>query len=142
MKSSDLTKEQKEELEKFGANTWFVEYLHKQYEEDPSEVSEQWQNFFGKVTTKENGKGNKEKNVKEIYQPVREDIPMPIPGEEDRVQIIAGSSAKILDNMSNSLSIPVATSQRTIPVKLLEENRTLINHYLQKKISVKFLSLI
>ncbi len=133
MKSSDLTKEQKEELEKFGANTWFVEYLHKQYEEDPSEVSEQWQNFFGKVTAKENGNGNKEKLVKEIYQPVRENIPMPIPGEEDRVQIIAGSSAKILENMNNSLSIPVATSQRTIPVKLLEENRTLINHYLQKK---------
>ena len=57
MKSSNLTKEQKEELEKFGANTWFVEYLHEQFEEDPSEVSEQWQNFFGKVTPKENGNG-------------------------------------------------------------------------------------
>ena len=132
MKSSDLTKEQKEELEKFGANTWFVEYLHKQYTEDPSVLSEQWQNFFGKVTPKENGNGKKEHRTN-LYTEVKEDIPLPIPGEDDRVQLIAGSAAKILDNMRSSLTIPVATSQRTIPVKLLEENRTLINHYLQKK---------
>ncbi len=133
MKASDLTKEQKEELEKFGANTWFVEYLHKQYEEDPSEVSEQWQNFFGKVTTKEKGNGSKEHQIKESYTPVKEQILLPVPEKEDAVQIIAGSSAKILDNMNSSLTIPVATSERTIPVKLLEENRTLINRYLQKK---------
>ena len=41
MKAKDLTEEQKEELEKFGANTWFVEYLHKQYEENPSDIPEQ-----------------------------------------------------------------------------------------------------
>ena len=34
MKPLKLTKEQKEELEKFGANTWFVEYLHKQFLEN------------------------------------------------------------------------------------------------------------
>ncbi len=133
MKSTNLTKEQKEELEKFGANTWFVEYLHKQYEEDPSEVSEQWQNFFGKDTESESGHEIKEINIKEANQFIQKEIPMPVPGDDDRTQIIAGSSAKILDNMNNSLSIPVATSQRIIPVKLLEENRILINHYLQKK---------
>ncbi len=133
MKSSDLTKEQKEELEKFGANTWFVEYLHKQYEEDPSEVSEQWQSFFGKVTPKENGNGRKNYSSAGVVSNLKEEIQLPVPAEDDHVQIIAGSSAKILDNMSSSLTIPVATSQRPIPVKLLEENRTLINHYLQKK---------
>lgn len=45
---------------------------------------------------------------------------------------IAGAQAKIIDNMNSSLSIPVATSQRTISVKLLDENRRIINQYRKK----------
>ena len=52
---------------------------------------------------------------------------------EDEVKVIAGSSQRILDNMNASLTIPVATSQRTIAVKLLEENRIIINQHLQRK---------
>jgi 2-oxoglutarate decarboxylase len=133
MKTSDLTKTQKEELEKFGANTGFVEYLHEQYEENPEEVSEQWQKFFSKSEPEEKGNGNSGSHVKEMNKPAIENIQMPVPVGDDRTQIIAGSSAKILENMNNSLTIPVATSQRTIPVKLMEENRTLINKYFQKK---------
>ncbi len=134
MKSSDLTKEQKEELEKFGANTWFVEYLHKQYEENPSALPEQWQSFFGKVTGKEKGNGKTTYAIPSVQAPYSENKKVQFKvGEEDKLQIIAGSSAKILENMSSSLTVPVATSQRTIPVKLLEENRVLINQYLKKK---------
>ncbi len=134
MKSSDLTKEQKEELEKFGANTWFVEYLHKQYEDNPSEVSEQWQSFFGSETGSQDKIGDKKKSaVRTQAQNIFPNISMPTPDQEDKLQIIAGSSARILENMNYSLTIPVATSQRTIPVKLLEENRTIINRYLHKK---------
>ena len=55
---------QKEEIEKFGANTWFVESLFKQYQEDPSTVPEYWKNFFGNVTegTKDNGSKNQKEN--------------------------------------------------------------------------------
>jgi len=53
MKSKKLTKEQQEELDKFGANTWFVEYLHKQYSESPEDVPEQWRKFFSEVGGKE-----------------------------------------------------------------------------------------
>jgi 2-oxoglutarate dehydrogenase complex dehydrogenase (E1) component-like enzyme len=45
MKKKDLTKQQQEELEKFGANTWFVEYLYRQYKDDPSKVPQQWRHF-------------------------------------------------------------------------------------------------
>ncbi len=132
MKSSDLTKEQKVELEKFGANTWFVEYLHKQYEENPDGVSEQWQNFFGKVSSGKKSNGDAKNIIKESAIPFP-NVKMPEPQPDDRLQIIAGSAAKILENMNASLTIPVATSQRTIPVKLLEENRILINQNLYKK---------
>jgi 2-oxoglutarate dehydrogenase E1 component len=132
MKASDLTKTEKEELEKFGANSWFVEYLHEQYDDNPSGVSEQWQNFFGKTEPQPKGNGGTG-IIKEVYKNINDNIRLPIPAGDDRVQIITGSSAKILENMNASLSIPLATSQRVIPVKLMEENRTLINKYLQKK---------
>lgn len=124
MKTKDLTEQQREELEKFGANTWFVEYLHKQYEENPSDIPEQWKKFFDKSENKENDNGH------DIQFASAKNLPKPEP--EDEVKIIAGSSAKVLENMSSSLTIPVATSQRAIPVKLLEENRTIINKFLKK----------
>lgn len=128
MKTKNLSKQQKEELEKFGANTWFVEYLYDQYSKNPEQVPEQWRKFFGDVTNKDNGK-NRSDNTGNFFQ----NIPLPQPGSNDEVRVIAGSSEKIIANMVNSLSVPVATSQRTIPVKLLEENRTLINNHLKKQ---------
>lgn len=130
MKKNELTQRQKEELEKFGANTWFVESLFKQYQENPSAIPEQWKNFFSNVTegTKDNGSKNQKVNAAMTYS----GFEMPQPDPDDNTQVIAGSFARILDNMNNSLTIPVATSQRTIPVKLLEENRNLINRHLKK----------
>ena len=44
---------------------------------------------------------------------------------------LAGVPLRIAQNMDLSLTIPTATSFREIPVKLLEENRRLINGYLK-----------
>ena len=129
MKTKGLSKQEQEELEKFGANTWFVESLYNQFSKNPEQVPEQWRKFFTEISNKESGNG---KNISEITSLRSSGIPLPQPGKDDEIQIIAGSSEKILDNMMSSLSVPVATSQRTIPVKLLEENRTLINNYLKK----------
>ncbi len=132
MKPEKLTKKQKEELEKFGANTWFVESLYKQYEQKPDEVSEQWKNFFGNVENK--NKPNGEKTTETTgFLTLPKNIELPKPGKDDEVKVIAGSAQRILDNMNSSLTIPVATSQRTIAVKLLEENRIIINQHLQRK---------
>jgi 2-oxoglutarate decarboxylase len=43
---------------------------------------------------------------------------------------LRGAAGKIAQNMEASLSVPTATSVRTIPVKALEENRRVINHHL------------
>ncbi|WP_304129812.1 multifunctional oxoglutarate decarboxylase/oxoglutarate dehydrogenase thiamine pyrophosphate-binding subunit/dihydrolipoyllysine-residue succinyltransferase subunit [Ignavibacterium album] len=136
MKKEKLSKKEIEELEKFGANTWFVEYLYKLYEKKPDEVPEQWRKFFGNVEgkNKSNGSGQQE-NLSYLTLP--KNVEFPKPSEEDELKVIAGSAQRILDNMTSSLTIPVATSQRTIPVKLLEENRILINQHLQKRNSGK-----
>jgi 2-oxoglutarate decarboxylase len=43
---------------------------------------------------------------------------------------LRGISARIADNMEASLGVPTATSVRTIPAKLLEENRRIVNRYI------------
>jgi 2-oxoglutarate decarboxylase len=46
---------------------------------------------------------------------------------------IRGAALKIVENMETSLSVPTATSNRQVPVKLLEENRTIINKHLKEQ---------
>jgi len=123
MKKSDLTKEELAELEQFGANTWFVEYMQGLYEVNPGELSEPWRLFFGKGE-RQNDKKERQNDKEERQNDNR--------GEEE-IRVIAGSAERILDNMNSSLSIPTASSERSIPVKLLEENRILINSQLKKR---------
>jgi multifunctional 2-oxoglutarate metabolism enzyme len=44
---------------------------------------------------------------------------------------LTGASKKIVENMEQSLTVPTATSFRDLPVKLLEENRKIMNDRLQ-----------
>lgn len=115
----------------FGSNSWFVEYLSQQYQQHPEEISQQWQEFFD----------GPRQNTPNPYPPAvkvkpRAEIAV-IPAQEDEVRLLAGSAAKILANMEASLSIPTATSQRIIPVKLLEENRILVNNTLATREALK-----
>jgi 2-oxoglutarate dehydrogenase E1 component len=44
-----------------------------------------------------------------------------------------GPALRIAENMEASLAVPTATSQRQIPIKLLDENRRLINQHLKER---------
>src|ERR1700730_9780169 len=57
-----------------------------------------------------------------------------VAAEETRGEAIPirGGARKIVENMEASLSVPTATSQRRIPVKLLDENRRIINKHLEE----------
>ncbi len=48
-------------------------------------------------------------------------------GASDQLVPLRGVAARIAENMAASLSIPVATSQRQLPVRVIEENRDIIN---------------
>lgn len=135
MKKERNSKE--EHQEQFGANAWFVESLQEQYNQDPDSIPAQWKKYFedGTITSEEPEKEKapakeKSSSVTKAKKPV---ISMPQPSDEDETRIIAGSAARILENMEASLTVPVATSQRSIPVKLLEENRLVLNNYLLKE---------
>jgi 2-oxoglutarate dehydrogenase E1 component len=55
----------------------------------------------------------------------------PIESAENAVPI-RGGALKIVENMEASLAVPTATSNRRIPVKVLDENRRTINKHLQE----------
>ena len=144
MKLEDLTQEQREKLSEFGVNTWFVMELLNNYLNNPESVGEDWQTLFGSLNITVNGKkrefpgkktGNTEhtgKSQNSRFNSNIQGVSLPLPQEgEDAVQI-KGVGEKIIENMTSSLSIPIATSFRTIPVKVLEENRLTINNYLKK----------
>ncbi|HVR43610.1 MAG TPA: multifunctional oxoglutarate decarboxylase/oxoglutarate dehydrogenase thiamine pyrophosphate-binding subunit/dihydrolipoyllysine-residue succinyltransferase subunit [Thermoanaerobaculia bacterium] len=52
------------------------------------------------------------------------------PDAERTIVPLRGIASKIAQNMEASLEVPTATSMRTIPVKILEENRQVVNHHL------------
>lgn len=50
-----------------------------------------------------------------------------------RYEPLRGAAAKIAENMDASLELPTATSLRVIPVKMLAEDRSVINKYLLER---------
>ncbi len=66
-------------------------------------------------------------------------IPTPIPAPSaapavepapDEAQVLRGAAARTVTNMEASLGVPTATSVRTVPAKLLEVNRQILNNHL------------
>ena len=58
---------------------------------------------------------------------------------------IRGAAARIVENMEASLGVPTATSVRTVPAKLLEINRQILNNHLARSgrgVKVSFTHLI
>ena len=63
--------------------------------------------------------------------PAQQVAPRAMPAPD--AQPIRGGALKIVENMETSLSVPTATSNRLIPVKVLEENRLTINSFLKER---------
>jgi len=137
MKLEDLNTQQREKISEFGVNTWFVMELLEDYLNNPESVGDDWKELFNSLNingkakdqTDSNGNGSVKTGLYS-FTPSRVNLPMPKDGEE--AVPVKGAGERIIENMNNSLTIPTATSLRTIPVKVLEENRRLINHYLKK----------
>ena len=53
------------------------------------------------------------------------------PGEVEKI-VLRGAAARTAQNMDASLAVPTATSVRSVPVKLLFDNRTVINNHLAR----------
>ncbi|MDI1241402.1 MAG: multifunctional oxoglutarate decarboxylase/oxoglutarate dehydrogenase thiamine pyrophosphate-binding subunit/dihydrolipoyllysine-residue succinyltransferase subunit, partial [bacterium] len=132
--------------ESFGANASYVEGLLARYQADPNSVDDSWQEFFAGLLNGGNGakpaaqpetrpvrsvpagdSGAKAETKPSAEPAKKADTPLPADTE---AKPLIGASKKIVENMEQSLTVPTATSVRTMPVKVLEENRRIINDYL------------
>jgi multifunctional 2-oxoglutarate metabolism enzyme len=147
--------------EQFGANASYVESLLNRYQSDPTLVDESWRQYFAELTNG-GGNGqlsvvSGQSSVAETTQVVEKaqttnkepqttgngqratDAPQKpkvqeiIVGAGVEVKPIIGGAKKIVENMEESLTVPTATSNRQMPVKLLDENRKVINEHLKKR---------
>ncbi|MDT4898349.1 MAG: multifunctional 2-oxoglutarate metabolism enzyme [Acidobacteriota bacterium] len=145
----------------FGANATYVEGLLSRFRNDPALVDESWRAYFSEllgggggaaaVQTQENGRAAISQSGGDgaaatsattatasapatAPAPSRSTAqPLPAPTESaENATPIRGAALKIVENMEASLTVPTATSNRRIPVKVLDENRRTINKHLQE----------
>jgi 2-oxoglutarate decarboxylase len=130
--------------ENFGANASYVEGLLSRYKADPNSVDESWRVFFsdllnGGTSQVESQPATtvkpEQKTNGATQQTAQAETAKPQPnvsiGADTEVKPITGAAKKIVENMETSLSVPTATTFRNMPVKLLEENRRIINDHMK-----------
>src|ERR1035437_8387426 len=101
-----------------GINSWLEDELYQQYMHDRSTVDESWKHVFEEPRPLANGAP---------AAPLKVAVPAPGPGEQ--LLPLRGAAGRIAENMAARVSIPLATSQRTIAVKVMDENRRIINQH-------------
>lgn len=139
---------------RFGFNTGYVEDLYAQFLENPESVSERWREFFAdydpgptfhppapqvKVDVAQetdvrpaepSGDGARaDVPDRDAPQEARQRRTTPPPPEGAETRALKGPAARIVENMEASVEIPTATSARQVAVKLMAENRRLINQH-------------
>jgi len=117
------------EQNQFGLNASYIEILRAQWEEDPLSVSSEWQAYFasGPIAAPQKDSVPVVQTAAPVAQPSAKALQVSSPKSP-----LTGVAKKISENMMESLSIPTAMSARDIPVKVLEENRAVINDFLEQ----------
>jgi len=127
-------------------NAAFVQVMYEQYLRDPSSVGEEWRQLFdnGKLaelpvipTDRSEVLGSGERGVGPSVAPEGTTSHSPLPVSAD-LKPITGPAARLVQNMTDSLTVPTATSFREITVDVLDARRRELNAQLAaagKKIS-------
>lgn len=146
--------------EEFGANSSYVRSMLDRYLTSPSLIDDSWRSYFSELLAihpideksvqelaqgrvddavvikgserLSSGNGQGSNGVSADTTAV---VPRPVTPKKQSAPIegaepLTGAAKKVVENMERSLGVPTATSIRLIPVKLLEENRRLINQFL------------
>lgn len=126
--------------ENFGANASYVEGLYNRYQSDPNLVDDSWREYFdglgnGQPIIDVSATAPKPQKEVSASPPVAETKSKPETKVREGVEAkaLTGVAKVIVENMDESLTVPTATSVRRIPVKLLEENRKIINQSLKSR---------
>jgi multifunctional 2-oxoglutarate metabolism enzyme len=134
--------------DEFGPNEWLVDEMYRRYQENPKAVGESWQEFFADYAPRRAARPEPSTRPRPDASEQRPRDPEPASHEGSRRETrpaavspsltdvpegaspMRGVAARIAKNMEASVGVPTATSVRTMPAKLLEENRRVINRSL------------
>ncbi|MCP1387376.1 multifunctional oxoglutarate decarboxylase/oxoglutarate dehydrogenase thiamine pyrophosphate-binding subunit/dihydrolipoyllysine-residue succinyltransferase subunit [Corynebacterium sp. TA-R-1] len=159
----------------FGQNSWLVDEMFQQFQEDPNSVDPEWRELFEKKGAPKTAKGTANvspsakgaSEAKTDPKVARTTAAPSQDGRETKVDEAAAATSKpskpvkakpktspldriasvettpgetqlkgafkaIAKNMNESLEVPTATTVRDMPVKLMFENRALINDHLKR----------
>jgi 2-oxoglutarate decarboxylase len=128
--------------EAFGSNASYVQGLLDRYRSDPKLVDESWQQYFSELLDGKKSDGSESAPPEKISDDPSSTKPekpaaagaKPLSAvllpPDAQSKPITGVARKIVENMEQSLTVPTATSFRAIPVKVLEENRRVINDHI------------
>jgi multifunctional 2-oxoglutarate metabolism enzyme len=140
----------------FGPNAWLVDDMYDRYLVDPSSVSESWREFFSDyrpapvpvvaatlpprpaappTPAPEVPSASPTPSASSPSTSVA--VPASTAGGSDEAVPLRGAAARIVANMEASLAVPTATSVRTVPAKLLEVNRQILNNQLARTTGAK-----
>jgi 2-oxoglutarate decarboxylase len=115
----------------FGPNAWLVDDMYDRFLADPNDVSQSWREFFADYQR------STVPTVALTPTPAPAALPVPDQVFDDEATPLRGAAARIVTNMNASLSVPTATSVRTVAARLLEINRTSLNETLARSSGAK-----
>ncbi len=141
----------------YGANEWLVDEMYAQYLVNPDSVDKTWwpilENYHPQSSVQATAPvevSTATSSIPIVAKTTRvEPKPQPIPAQApvttaivtvpetpdedaDEISILKGMAKTLAANMDSSLTIPTATSVRSIPAKLLIDNRIVINSHLTR----------
>ncbi|MFZ5788926.1 MAG: multifunctional oxoglutarate decarboxylase/oxoglutarate dehydrogenase thiamine pyrophosphate-binding subunit/dihydrolipoyllysine-residue succinyltransferase subunit, partial [Acidobacteriota bacterium] len=122
----------------YGPNVWLIDEMFREFKERPDSLSETWREFFSDYTP---ALAHAVPAPPAPAAPAAAPAPAtatpraPVPGTA--ATPLRGPAARLVENMEKSLTVPTATTVRTVPVKLLEENRSILNDHLADAVGGK-----
>src|ERR1019366_7006227 len=96
----------------FGPNAWLVDDMFDRFLVDPTSVSESWREFFADYRPAPVPAPQSAPPVDPTADPVS--APLSTQASQEAT-VLRGAASRIVANMEASLSVPTATSVRSVP---------------------------
>ncbi|HEY1739897.1 MAG TPA: 2-oxo acid dehydrogenase subunit E2, partial [Acidimicrobiia bacterium] len=140
-----------DQVMELGPNAGLVDEMYRRYQENPDSIAPVWREFFADYTPRATVPVPPPPPAPPAPQTTVAAAPAPPPqasgGGDHARQIntldgeeptpLRGPAKAVVTNMEASLEVPTATSVRTVPAKLLEINRQILNNHLARTIAGK-----
>ncbi len=126
----------------FGPNAWLVDDMFDRFLVDPTSVSESWREFFADyrpapVPAPPSPTAPASPATPGVAPGVAPATAPPAGTAAQEATVLRGAASRIVANMEASLAVPTATSVRSVPARLLEVNRQVLNNQLARTTGAK-----